>query len=140
MPWKDKSHNGYGVLTYTLKSFSHSVVNNFTPEFSVPPGKDFTVICNYGATDLSASAHVEMFYSDVPGGTFRARTKTGGYYFNATSALIKGATKVIPVDISAQGEYPVYKLKVTGNAAGNKGGGLVKFVVYWGEAPVTNVT
>lgn len=139
MLWKNVSHNGYGVLSYTLKSYSHSVANNFTPEFSVPPGKDFTVICNYGATDLSASAHVEMFYSDVPGGTFRARTKTGGYYFNATSCLIDAATKVIPVDISSQGEFPVYKLKVTGNAAGNKGGGLVKFVVYWGQSPDANI-
>lgn len=137
--WKNVSHGGYGVIAFSLKSYSHSVANNYTPAFSVPPGKDFTVICNYDAVDLSASAHVEMYYSDVPGGTYRARTKTTGYYFNATSALIDAATKVIPVDVSAQGEYPSYKLKVTGNAAGNKGGGIVKFVVYWGKSPDTNV-
>ena len=136
--WNDKSHNGYGVISCEIASHL-SVSNNWTPEFSVPPGKDFTVICNYGATDLSATAHVEMFYADIPGGTFRARTKTTGYYFNATSALIDAATKVIPVDVSAQGEYPRYKLKVTG-PNGACAGGKVKFVVYWGKAPTTNIT
>lgn len=131
--WTDVSHNGYTVLTHTLKSFSHSQALNYTPEFTIPPGTDFWVICNYAATNLSSSAHVEMFYSDVPGGTFTARVKTTGMHFNATSALIDNATKVIPQDISTVKEYPRYKMKVTGDAAGSKGGGFVKFVIYYAK-------
>ena len=131
MAWKWNINGGYVVGTETVKTYSHSVVNNYTSEFTIPPKTDFWVICNYDATDLSASAHVEMFYSDVPGGTFRARPNTGGFYFNATSALIDDATVVIPQDVTTVKEYPRYKMKVTGNAAGNKGGGLVKFVIMY---------
>ena len=130
MGWKDVSHNGFTVLTHTLKSYSHSVAQNYTPEFTVPPGTDFTVICNYGSTDLSSSAHVEMFYSDVPGGTFANRGNTVGG-MNATTALIDAAKVVLVQDVSTTKQYPRYKLKVTGNAAGSKGGGLVKFVIYY---------
>ena len=129
--WKEESHDGYTVLTNTLKSYSHSVNSNYTPEFTIPPGTDFSVIANYGSTSLSASAHVEMFYSDVPGGTFKARLKTTGYWFNATSGLCNAAAVTLPQDVSTVKEYPRYKIKVTGNAAGSKGGGLVKFVIYY---------
>lgn len=134
--WKEASHNGYTVSTYTLKTYSHSVSENYTPEFTIPPGTDFTVICNYGATDLSSSAHVEMFYSDVPGGTFKGRTKSSGYWFNATSAIISdagsaGAAKTLPQNISTVMEHPRYKMKVTGASATAQGGGLVKFVIYY---------
>lgn len=136
MSWKNDSHHGYGILSETIKTKQASVVGNYTSEFSVPPGTDFKVIANYAGVTTSVTCHVEMFYSDVPGGTLRARTKTGGYYFNATSGAIGGGlTKIIPVDVSVQGEYPVYKLKVTGNAATNKGGGLVKFVIMYGKVP-----
>jgi len=125
MSWLDVSHNGYKVFTQTIKTFKDRPV--YTDEFSIPPKTDFWVICNYGATNLSDSAHVEMFYSDVPGGTFRARTKTSGYYFNATSAAIDNTTVIIPQDISTVKEYPRYKMKV------NDGGGAVKFVIYYAQ-------
>ena len=52
--WKDISHHGYGAMSYTLKSQQGSVANNYTPEFSVPPGTDFTVIVNYDSVgDIS---------------------------------------------------------------------------------------
>lgn len=123
MSWKDVSHNGYTVFTEEVKSVKDRAV--YTSEFSIPPKTDFWVICNYGATNLSDSAHVEMFYSDVPGGTFNARTKTSGYWFNATSAAIDATTKIIPQDVSTVKEHPRYKMKI------NDGGGLVKFVIYY---------
>ena len=125
MSWIDKSHNGYTVITEEVKSYEGRPV--YTSEFSIPPKTDYWVICNYGATNLSASAHVEMFYSDVPGGTFRARVKTTGMYFNATSAAIDNTTVIIPQDISTVKEYPRYKMKVT------TGGGAVKFVIYYAQ-------
>jgi len=129
--WAEVNHNGYNVSTVTLKTNSHSTAANWTPEFTIPPGTDFTVIANYDATNLSSSAHVEMYYADVPGGTFTARTKTSGFYFNATSALIDSAAKTLPQNISTVMEHPRYKMYVTGNAAGSKGGGSVKFVIYY---------
>jgi hypothetical protein len=129
--WKDISHNGYTVKSFTLKTHQGSVASNYTPEFTIPPKTDFWVICNYDSVTTSVTCHVEMFYSDVPGGTFNARTKTGGYWFNATSAAIGTAVKSIPQDVSTVKEHPRYKMKVTGNAATNKGGGLVKFVIYY---------
>lgn len=136
MPWKNVSHNGYKVLTCSVASHL-SVANNYTPEFSVAPGKDFYVIANYGATTLSATGHVEIYYSDVPGGTFARRANKAS--FNATTALIQSAAKTLLCDVSVSGEFPRYKLKVTG-PNGACAGGNVKFVVIWGEAPVTNVT
>lgn len=123
MGWKDISHDGYQVFTETIKTYSTKAT--YTSEFSIPPKTDFWVIANYGATNLSDSAHVEMFVADVPGGTFTARTKTTGYWFNATSAAIDAATKVIPQDVTTVKEHPRYKMKV------NDGGGLVKFVIYY---------
>jgi len=128
MSWLIKNHNGYGVITQEIKTFQGRAT--YTDEFSVPAGTDFTVICNYGATNTSASTHVEMYYSDVPGGTFRARGLTVAG-FNATTCGIDTATKVLLNDISSVREYPVYKMKVP------SGGGLVKFVVYWGKVPTT---
>ena len=127
MAWKDISNHGYGAITETIKTFSAPRAV-YTSEFSVPAGTDFTVICNYGPTNLSASTHVEMFYSDVSGGTFRQRGLTVGG-FNPTTAAIDNATKVLINDISTTREYPVYKMKVP------SGGGLVKFVVFWGKVP-----
>ena len=124
-PIGEHSHNGYTVITETVKSVDGRSV--YGSEFSIPPKTDFWVICNYDATNLSDTAHVEMYYSDVPGGTFRARTKTSGYYFNATSAAIDNTTVTIPQDISTVKEYPRYKLRITGNG----GGGNVKFVVFY---------
>ena len=128
MSWASAGHHGYSVMTETIKSVQSRAI--YSSEFSVPPGTDFTVICNYGATNTSASTHVEMFYSDVPGGTFRARGLTVAG-FNATTAGIDTATKVLINDVSSVREYPVYKLKVP------SGGGLIKFVVFWGKVPTT---
>lgn len=123
MGWINKSNNGYTVKEEEIKSVQSRAV--YTSEFSIPPKTDFWVICNYGSTNLSASTHVEMYYSDVPGGTFRARTKTSGYYFNATSAAIDNTVKILPQDVSTVKEFPRYKMKVP------SGGGLVKFVIMY---------
>ena len=126
MAWsRDSSHNGYTVLTETVRSYKDRAV--YTSEFSIPPNTDFTVICNYSSTNLSDTAHVEMFYSDVPGGTFNARTKTSGYYFNSTSAAIDNTVVTIPQNVSTVMEHPRYKMKIT------DGGGLVKFVIYYAQ-------
>ena len=125
MAWKDVSHNGYTVKSETIKTYSAPRAV-YTSEFTIPPKTDFWVICNYAATNLSASTHAEMFIADVAGGTFTARTKTTGYWFNATSAgSLDTATKVIPQDVTTVKEHPRYKIKVP------SGGGLVKFVIYY---------
>ena len=126
MSWSNLSHHGYTVITETLKSVQGRAVNS--SEFSVPPGTDFWVIGNYAATNLSASTHLEMYYSDVEGGTFRARGLTVGG-FNATTAAIDTATVNLINDVSTVREYPRYKIKIP------SGGGLVKLVVMWGKVP-----
>ena len=126
MSWSNLSHHGYTVITETLKSVQGRALNS--SEFSVPPGTDFWVIGNYAATNLSASTHLEMYYSDVEGGTFRARGLTVGG-FNATTAAIDAATVNLINDVSTVREYPRYKIKIP------SGGGLVKLVVMWGKVP-----
>lgn len=126
MAWQNVSHNGYGAITETIKSVQSRAI--YTSEFSIPPGTDFTIISNYAATNTSASTHVECFISDVVGGTFRQRGLTVGG-MNATTCGIDTATKVLIQDVSTTREYPRYKLKVP------SGGGLVKFVIFWGKVP-----
>lgn len=129
MGWTQVNNNGYGVITETIKSFASRPINS--SEFSVPAGTDFYIISNYGATNLSNSAHVELFYSDVPGGTFVQRgLGVGG--MNATSNEVDTSTKNQFQDISTVQEYPRYRLKI------NDGGGAVKFVVMWGKVPTNN--
>ena len=126
MSWLDQSHDGYTVMTEEIKTFQGRAT--YTSEFSIPPGTDFWVIGNYDATNTSASTHLEMYYSDVPGGTFRARGLTVGG-FNATTAGIDTATKTLINDVSTTREYPRYKIKVP------SGGGLVQFVIHYGKVP-----
>lgn len=126
MGWKATISNTYTVLTETIRSVQSRAVN--TSEFSVPAGTDFYVIGNYAATDLSVSTHVELFFADIPGGTFRQRGLTVGG-MNTTTAAIDNATVVLFQNISTVQAYPRYKLKVP------SGGGLVKFVVMWGKVP-----
>jgi len=130
--WRNVSHDGYAVIEYTLLPVGN-VVSNYTPSFSVPPGKDFTVICNYDATNTSNSAHVELFYSDTPGGTFRARAKATGTSFIPVTAEIDTATPVLFTDVSTYHSYPCYKLKVC--SATLDSNDYIKFVVFWSQNP-----
>ena len=122
MPFIANRKNGYLVLTETIITKSGSVTTS--GEFVVPPGRDFSVIANYDATNLSTSTHVEMQISDVAGGTFIRRNTAG---FNATTALIDNATKHLFWDVSADFQNPVYKFKFP------VAGGAVKMVVTVGE-------
>jgi len=126
MGWSNVGHHGYGVITETIKSVQSRAV--YTSEFSVPPGTDFYVIGNYATTNTSVSTHIEMFVSDVEGGTFIQRGLTVGG-MNATTAAIDTATVTLFQDISTVTTYPRYKMKVP------SGGGLIKFVVHWGKVP-----
>ena len=88
----------------------------------IPPGADWTVIMNAGATALSVSTHVELWVaytkSAVPhttvGKALRYRKTDAGTGFQpVTTALTTGgSTKLRSVDVSARGEYPYYFLKV----------------------------
>lgn len=127
MSWIEKSHNGYRVYSTELKTYSAPRAV-WTDEFSIPPGTDFWVIGNYKTVNLSASTHMEMFISDVPGGTFVSRgLGVGG--FNSTTAAIDNARVNIYQDVSTTKEYPRYKIKIPG------GGGLVKIVIMYGKIP-----
>jgi len=128
MAWADVSHDGYTVITETIKTYTGRPV--YGSEFTVPPDTDFTIICNYATTNLSSSAHVEMYYADVPGGTFVHRGNTVGG-MNATSAAIDNAKTRNVQNVSTVIEYPRYKLRVVGNTGDTAGGGAVKFVVYY---------
>ena len=133
MGWKEETHNGYTVLTETIKTFEGRPV--YGSEFSIAPGSDFTIICNYGTTNLSASAHVELYYADVPGGTFIHRGNTVGG-MNATSAAIDNAKTVNAQNISTTNYFPRYKLRVVGNDGDTAGGGVVKFSIYYARGEV----
>ena len=109
----NRKYDDYDILKETLTTYSGRAV--FSSVFSVPPGRDFSVIMNTAATNVSTSGHVELFVS-IDGTNYYRWNKAG---FNATTTLFDTATVVLVYDVSTHGQFPYYKLKYT------NGGGSV---------------
>lgn len=101
----------------------------YSSEFYPPPGKDYQVLANIDATNLSASTHVELFVADMASGTFRRHPDKS--WFNATTMAIDQATKQGFRNVSSMGQDAVVKFKVP------SGGGSVKLRVVVGVKPIT---
>jgi hypothetical protein len=122
--------------TLTTKTGGNGTSNWSSPIDFIPPGTDFSVICNTAKTTLSTSTHVELFTSfttdsypaTTAGRALRIR-RSASPWLPVTSA-IQSAQVVNTVDVSLKGQFPIYFLKFP------KGGGSVKSVVIVGQRSV----
>ncbi|MCP4393519.1 MAG: hypothetical protein GY804_04540 [Alphaproteobacteria bacterium] len=71
----------------------------------IPPGQDFVVISNTGATSLSSDADVDVHVCATSGGTYAVLKAD-------LEAALTNAVYAGVYDISANGEAPFYKLVV----------------------------
>lgn len=140
LPLKGNKANHYSVHSVILNPISTSQKEGegWTPVIDfVPPGVDFTVIANSAAGNLSQSAHVELFVGydrDAPvpvadDTLYRYRSYITP--FIRVTSEIDQATKVLVRDVSAQGQFPYYWLKLVGDlmAAGTGNADIVIKVI-----------
>lgn len=124
---KDKS---YAVYTETLTPIGDTVSSMRTSIIDfIPPGTDFTVIANSAASNISASAHLELWASYDEG----AAWGTNVYRLHQTPFLsltgsVDNASLVAFRDISTHGQYPYYYLKI-GSATDTTSGGTANATV-----------
>lgn len=105
MSWTKTSKRGYLIATETLTLGATSAdVSSSVVDF-IPPGKDFVVIGNTGATDLSADADIAVHVSTASDGTFVLLKDN-------LIATIDAVTEAGLYDVSANGESPYYKIVV----------------------------
>lgn len=108
---KDK---GYVVYSETLTPKGDTVSTTRTSIIDfIPPGTDFTVIANSGSTNISASAHIELWAAYIKSPTWG----TDVYRLKETPFLsltgnIDNTYKVAFRDVSTYGQYPYYFLKI----------------------------
>lgn len=112
--------------TLTTKQVGSGTANWSSVIDFVPPGTDFIIIANTAATNLSASTHVELFVSYDEGAALAARYRQNKTPFKPVTAAIDAATKVLFRDISAEGQFPYYWIKIP------SGGGSVTLKVIVG--------
>lgn len=146
--WKLTSHGGarkqYSVYSCALVPTGLSSEEGaiWTPVMDfIPPGTDFTVIANATSTNMSASAHVELFvgYSQaspqpISGTTTRYRLNVTP--FISVTSDIDQSSKVLFYDVSKLGQFPYYWLKIGLGASttGSTGGADVIMKVIVGGA------
>jgi len=113
------------IASEDLTSLDTSAVWSSEINF-IPPGTDFQVIMNTAATNLSSSAHVELFVAYATGSAVAARYRRTDSGFNPVTTEIDTATPVRMVNVSTVGSFPYYFLKI------NDGGGAVNCrIVYY---------
>jgi hypothetical protein len=134
----------YLVYSTTLTPTGQSQVEDvtWTPVIDfIPPGTDFTVIANTAASNLSASAHIELFVgydrtAPVPvKDTALLRYRDYVTPFIRVTSEIDNASKILFRDVSANGQYPYYWLKYAtgGTTSGGTGGNTVIIKVIIGK-------
>ena len=117
---KDK---GYAVYSETLTPIGDQVSTKRTSIIDfIPPGTDFTIIANSASSNISASAHLELWASYVKDPTWG----TNIYRINETPFIsltgnIDNTYLVVNRDVSLKGQYPYYFLKI-GSAESTSGG------------------
>ena len=143
----DRNNPQYGIYTTTLTPTGQSQEEDvtWTPVIDfIPPGTDFTVIANSASSNLSASAHIELFvgYSrSAPNpvkDTALLRYRVYETPFIRVTSEIDNASKVLFRDVSAKGQYPYYWLKYAtgGTTSGGTGNATVIMKVIVGKGAV----
>ena len=84
----------------------------------VPPGTDFTVIANTAATNTSASSPVMLYVGYSRTAAVTARYRKNVTPFISLTSEVDSSTPNLHYDVSANGEYPYYWLKIP-TAGGN---------------------
>jgi len=79
----------------------------------IPPGQDFVVMSNTGATNLSSDADIAVMVCATSGGTFVLLK-------DDLETTIDNAAKAKLYDISANGEAPFYKIFVDSDGVQKK--------------------
>ncbi len=132
---KDK---GYAVYSETLTPIGDTVSSMRTSIIDfIPPGTDFTVIANTASSNISASAHLELWASYTKSPTWG----TSVYRLKETPFLsltgnVDNAYLVAFRNVSTWGQYPYYFLKIgtaTDTTSGGTGNATVTIKVILGE-------
>jgi len=106
MTWSKKTVNGYLVatetLTYSSTSSTPEDLTSSTIDF-IPPGKDFVVVANLDATNLSSDADIAIKVAAESTDTFAVLKDD---LITTMDAAVKSAI----YDISSYGEMPYYQI------------------------------
>ncbi len=106
---------GYAVYSETLttKSLGNGTSNWTSKIDFIPPGKNFTIIANTAATNLSVSTHVELFTSWNKTATVASgRTRSDVTPFISLTAEVDTATVHLNRVVATHGEFPYYWGKI----------------------------
>jgi hypothetical protein len=142
MAWTKTSEgkdSGYAVYSTTLTPIGDTVSSKRTSVIDfIPVGCDFTVIANTASSNLSASAHIELWasYDKAPTwGTNVYRLKETP--FLSLTGDVDNTYKVAFRDVSTYGQYPYYFLKIgfggTDAVMGGTGNATVTMKIIVGE-------
>jgi len=144
MAWSKSSEGkdkGYAVYSETLTPKGDTVSSTRTSIIDfIPRGTDFTVIANSTSTNISASAHIELWASYNSGATWG----TDVYRIKETPFLsltgnIDNTYCVAYRDVSLKGQYPYYFLKIgsaTDTTSGSTAGATVTMKVILGDRSI----
>lgn len=117
MAWSSgRTVNGYAVYEETLTwSTSDSAGQDLTSSAIdfIPPGKDFVVLANTGATNTSSDADIAVKVCLTSGGTY-------GLLKDDLITALDTVVAAAVYDISANGEAPYYKLFVDSDGVQKK--------------------
>ena len=100
------------TLTVTTSDSAGQDLTGSVIDF-IPPGKDFVVISNTGATNLSADADVAIYVCGTRSGTYVLLK-------DDLETTIDEAVKSSVYDISVNGEGPFYKIFVDSDGVQKK--------------------
>ena len=109
MAWKKHQVNKYAVYTERLTVSASNADNQDLTSSAIdfiPPGTDFVVIANYGATDLSSDADIAIKVQPI------SKTGTYGLLKDDLIASIDEVVAAAVYDVSSYGEAPYYKVFV----------------------------
>jgi len=142
-------HRKYEVWTNVITPTGQTQTEGetWTPVMDfIPPGTDFTVIANSAGSNLSASAHIELFVGydrSAPNpvkDTALLRYLDYRTPFIRVTSEIDNASKVLVRDVSKNGQFPYYWLKYAtgGTTSGGTGNATVTFRVIIGASTMSD--
>jgi hypothetical protein len=121
MSWKKTSEGSSGDKPYAVYQEDMVTVSvsrvgsSFSSEIDfIPPGTDFTVISNTNKTTLSISTHVELWVAFERSAAIAKRVHMYKTPFIPVTGEIQGKMTTFHRDISAEGQYAYYYLKIPG--------------------------
>ena len=129
----------YAVYQENMVTVSISKVGaSFSSEIDfIPPGTDFIVISNTNKTTLSISTHVELWVAFERGAAIAKRVHMYKTPFIPVTAEIQSVMTVMHRDVSAEGQFPYYYLKIPGGGDTTEAGvATVNNVIIVGKGSV----